>query len=825
MQRNRWSKNFDWVKSGNTYYQQNRLEKYNENRFIAVGDIYFKLNKYLTGVTFSYINSLNDIYKRDLLTGDGYSIVNMYNEYDVIDRVMKNIVFVDVASDVNINLNLQWSKIDGVQLKPGHLVLLYGQDSEFQNDIYKVSNQYFLQNAGLLSTREKSNRFTCSVKLGTQRDKQFFLVNNGFDFPTMYEPKYFIEGRSYLLKNLIKYNIYNTATSSAATSKIIFTDYDFARKQLIENYNLFGECTLDISGVSSTDYFFNITYHHDEYKIRTGTTNVMVGPIPAITNATYALGSIIPINYDGNLYTIDGGIALATGGVISFDIDGFDSGATLPAYFNYIYSGISFKVGDHLQIRFINTLDSGTTETQFLYMKTFVKEVRTPDTSTIDGGDANSFFIDGGASSGSTGITMDSGGASSGSTETIDGGGVTSEGDYDGGDAYTSSFIGTIDGGSASFTDFSNYIVIEEAIPNNILKDLKNYYYEITNLNVARNWTEAVDFLEETKFIDFYEIETLSISGDTVGEGSVTFYPKESKYDRYFDYNGIYFYRADGIETDFYTPVQYIKYTLYDRLSNINSSVFTSSFSIFNSYSLFVTSYQYIDNGRIRLITNLSGMTDIFKPYTYVNATSTEGTIRALVYSVKEFEIIIEKPLAWSIYPVQSQLPAMILIQNIDGLETISNILYEVYMNVTYDWYIQKSDNERKYICRAYAELLTENEDFRKYVTGILYENEKNEFILKLYEIENDPQLRYSPIELSFIGADRKTRLPVPLQKEKKTATSSAFILDSEWSVIYGGDDTDYTGEEFEVLDLGFDSVIGGVNNPPVTFTLIDGNG
>ena len=51
MQKNRWSRKFDWVTvtdsiSGATYIQKDRGETYVENRYIAVGDIYFKLNKY-----------------------------------------------------------------------------------------------------------------------------------------------------------------------------------------------------------------------------------------------------------------------------------------------------------------------------------------------------------------------------------------------------------------------------------------------------------------------------------------------------------------------------------------------------------------------------------------------------------------------------------------------------------------------------------------------------------------------------------------------------------------------------------------------------------
>ena len=187
MQKNRKSRKFDWVKQNDgSFIQQTRSVQYDENKFIAVDDIYFKFNKYLTGVTYTYINNLDDIYNsQNLLTGDGYSIVNMYNEYDVIDRVLKNIIFVDVASDTHIDISKQWLQINGVNLKPGHLVLLKSQNagSEIENDIYIVSNNNFLINYNILINREKSDKFSCSVKLGNNADKQFFLLNVGSNFP------------------------------------------------------------------------------------------------------------------------------------------------------------------------------------------------------------------------------------------------------------------------------------------------------------------------------------------------------------------------------------------------------------------------------------------------------------------------------------------------------------------------------------------------------------------------------------------------------------------------------------------------------------------
>jgi hypothetical protein len=706
MQKNRWSKKFDWIKSGVTYYQQTRSEQYNENRFIAVGDIYFKLNKYLTGVTFTYINSLNDIYKRDLLTGDGYAIYCMYNEYDVIDRVLKNIVFVDASSNINIDLNKQWFSIDSVKLQPGHLVLLFNQNSEFENDIYQVTPQYFLINAGLLSTREKANKFSCSVKMGTNADKQFFLLNNGLDFPVTFEPKYFIEGQSFILKSLIKYNLYNTSTNSAITSKIVFTDYDFARKQLLDNYNLYTPYGIAVVNTSvPTSSYLTINYHHEAYTIRTGTTSGVT--FSGITNGVTGITHCITNQYSG-LTFID-----------------------IPPDFDC-------RIGDYIQL----TIYSGSTR---LLMNTYIKDVQ------------------------------------------------------------------------------GHWIILEEIIPNRILTELKNCYFSVNNLNSAIDWTDAIyKFSNETPYVDFYSV---SATTDSPSSGLTYIFvsPEECKYNKYFDYDGITFeFVDDSAERFFYTANQFINYKLADRLNLMNpsSSGFTTGFTFFNTYSLSSFTYQYTDNNRIKLSTTVSGITRIFKPYTYVEASAIgETTEKTLVYEVRDFEIVIEKPAQWSVYPP----PIITSIQNVDGLGNISDILYEVYMNDSYDWYTAKSDNERKYIARTYADLLTQNDFFRKNATGILFENEKNEFILKLYDIETDKNLYFSTIELVFVGADRKTRLPVPLkmiESSKKQTDGPTYELD--WNVLDGGLDAVLVDKE--VFDFGFNVVLGGPNDPPLLYTLIDGN-
>lgn len=786
MQKNKWSTKFDWIKSGSTYFQQNRLEQYTENRFISVGDIYFKLNKYLTGITFTYINNLNDIYKRDLLTGDGYSIVAMYNEYDTIDRVMKNIVFVDAAANININLNSQWFSIDNVKLKPGHLVLLKNQDSEFENDIYKVNNQYFLENAGLLNTRENSEKFSCSVKMGSNADKQFFLVNNGMEFPTSFEPKYFIEGKSFILKNLIKYNIYNTSLYSSVTSKIIFTDYDFARKQLLDNSDLYNNIILSV--VSSSvpySYYISIEHHHNTYTIYTGNTS--------------------SISYSG--YT-------SSGITNNYRYDTFStSGITIPSSYpsTLFFTGqtkLSYITGQEIVI-FHDDLDY------------IISDIVSYDYNT------GAFEVSASTGLGSGYFDIPWSVYLNGSTIIEDGltlFNYSSGFDVSVGDLLNIKIFSgltcvlTMDSFVKDVNYENNIFKLEDSIPNRILKDFNGTDFEVKNLSRASDWSDAINKLSSTPYSDFYQV-----SATTTGIFlDIKIATVENEYFRYFDYNGLRFYFSDGSTIkNFGTNNQYIKYKLLERLSQVNPTLFTPTYSGItdDSYILSSLTYQYTDKKRILINTSITGLTNVFTPYTYVKVTSGSASSGiTLVYEVTNNEIVIEKPSNWDILVS----PDVTSIQNIDGLENISNMLYEVYMNEEYDWYIKRTDNERKYIAKSYAELLTNLKSFRDNVTGILYENNNNEFILKLYDLENDKNLYFSPIELVFIGADRKTRYPVPLSLvHSDMIISSSGEQDLNWNFLNGGLD-DILNNDI-IFDAGYDVVLPGPNIQPLLYNLIDG--
>ena len=205
------------------YIMYDRDKNFSSGNTLLTDDIYFKYQKCFDGICYSYIKDIKDIYKTSLLTGDGKSINNMYNEYNVIDEYLKNIYIADIATKENVDLSINHYTIDNIKLIPNHLVLLLKQTSAETNDIYRVNNNYFLENSNLLSTRESSDRAKVYVKMGTHNQKQYFLLNSGNKFPIVGEYKTFVSGHSYIVKNQIDYNIFNTSSSYTYSNEQSFS--------------------------------------------------------------------------------------------------------------------------------------------------------------------------------------------------------------------------------------------------------------------------------------------------------------------------------------------------------------------------------------------------------------------------------------------------------------------------------------------------------------------------------------------------------------------------------------------------------------------------
>ena len=245
-----------------------REDIFNSGNTLKTYDTYFRFQQCFNGICYSYVNSLDNIYDVSLINGDGKSVNNMYNEYNIIDKYMSNLYNIDIATNEEIDLTTNHFIIDGVNLKPGHLVLLCNQNSSNTNDVYIVNNNYFLENSNILSDRDSSWRSIFYIKLGSNKEKQFFLKNEGNQFPIFGEDKTFIEGHSWIVKHKINYNIKsnndfvidgNNVLSNPC--KMLFTDYLVARTQTeINDWNY-----IDLFPLDSNEIIIN--YLDNSYKI------------------------------------------------------------------------------------------------------------------------------------------------------------------------------------------------------------------------------------------------------------------------------------------------------------------------------------------------------------------------------------------------------------------------------------------------------------------------------------------------------------------------------------------------------------------------------
>jgi len=234
------------------------------NEIVKTNDIYFKNQKCFDGVCYQYSISLSDIYDNNTLITNRFGVNNMYNEYNLIEKYIPNSHEVDYAIQSDINTGLTYYTLDGSVMRPGNTILLTSQNISNQNDVYMINDNYALVLSDELSTKDKSNRCKFTIKYGSAKEMQFFLTPRPDDtFPVSGEPKTFTEGHSYIIKNMINYNLDNT--SSYDISKVLFTDYSVARTLNSKTMNQFKPVmiTLDYSNFNK----FSFKYRDLEYII------------------------------------------------------------------------------------------------------------------------------------------------------------------------------------------------------------------------------------------------------------------------------------------------------------------------------------------------------------------------------------------------------------------------------------------------------------------------------------------------------------------------------------------------------------------------------
>lgn len=224
---------------------------------VKTNDVYFKYQYCFDGNCYKYTDSLSDIYKKDITSGNNININNMYNEYNMIDKYIPNLYNVDLATVENIDLSIDHYLIDSEQIKPGQKILLFGQTSASTNDVYTVTNNYTLVNSNILNTITETFRSKIYVKYGSNKGKQFFLKPKSNNiFPISGETKTFEEKHSYIIKHILNYDI-NSITNDC---KILFTDYETARTLNNDTISLYKPFVINY--ISGTTYESKIEFKY-----------------------------------------------------------------------------------------------------------------------------------------------------------------------------------------------------------------------------------------------------------------------------------------------------------------------------------------------------------------------------------------------------------------------------------------------------------------------------------------------------------------------------------------------------------------------------------
>lgn len=299
--------------------------------------------------------------------------------------------------------------------------------------------------------------------------------------------------------------------------------------------------------------------------------------------------------------------------------------------------------------------------------------------------------------------------------------------------------------------------VIEEYLVNNLLK-YASLYYKVINLNhCPKDYDNISNYLKKSIFggyLDFSFINTGS---------TLLVSPKKNILDIYFDFDNFDFILngLTPIMYKFYTKNLYNKYTLERFLDQFDDSGISSGNTIYIDYSATTTSSGYTGEYEFDIYLSNSGDTKYFQEYTYINIhTDLSNYYRCVLLKINGTTFTILQP--------KLSLGEMVIkIDNLYTVKDISDMLYGCFVNID-DYVIDytKMDIEtRRKIYESYYRIINDldiNNDLRDDITGVLFENSNNVFVLKIYNPQEvkDKRLSYSPVESTILGKNKKTTVP-----------------------------------------------------------------
>lgn len=171
-----------------------------------------------------------------------------------------------------------------------------------------------------------------------------------------------------------------------------------------------------------------------------------------------------------------------------------------------------------------------------------------------------------------------------------------------------------------------------------------------------------------------------------------------------------------------------------------------------------------------------------FREYSYVEVlTNTGNTYNVIITNISGNTITVFKPLNYS--PTE----IIISVTNLKTISEISQLLDITYENYNHDEYKKLTIQQQRKIYYTYAEILNKefyNQSIRTNISGLIFENEKNIITLKIFDPSDykDYRLLYEPTEIVRIGKDRKTSIPTII-KDFKLGINADVINENLYSI------------------------------------------
>jgi hypothetical protein len=529
-------------------------------------------------------------------------------------------------------------------------------------------------------------------------------------------PVFELNKDSYILKHKLNYNTSNTGEFSGLTYGILFTDYDIARKTQSTNAENFSGITIneDINTLSA----ITMTYYDQTYKLEISNHYKYQNLIKINNTIGTSINNTLYNNrkyqeyYDGDNTSI------------------IQVNDVLNVYFDMKSGTIVNTTWEHFGPSGETWVLTGTTNNQIPWQVT--------GTTTIDGYSSSSVTF----------TVEDNFPILKYRAKVIE--------------------VGT------------NYIKLEKKLEdyyyNNIIKiasgtSYQNVYYTLESLDFSDKSYYGIKYILEENVLSKY----FSISATN---NQITIQPIPNNENLYFDYDNVKIITTNTSNNNttytFNTTNLYTKYKLdsflYQLTDSGGTSIYNSGTSIYIDHNAPVTSLP-INTGEtyFNVILTNSGDTEYFLPYTYIYAYGLTNHL-CLIVDISGTTITVMSPRTGT-----TTDEIITSINNLYTIKDISYLLYKCYVNIE-NLYIEQNNIDsqfrklgvqiKKNIYKTYAgifENLVDNQHIRDILTGIFFENENNVFTLKLYRPANfiDKRLTYVPIEITKIGKNRKTSIPV----------------------------------------------------------------